>query len=265
MKNIKYLLLIGCTAIAFSCTPDDPELEGLLSPSDLKYTVTQDPANDHRIFLSSETDGVIPFWDYGLGITNLAIDTLYIPFGGDFWFKYSGLGRAGIVTDSTKISIAENDLTFFADPQWNLLTNGAAGKTWIFDPTNPISYYGPKYTGGPGGSGDEWLYDPGTCPSWSGFPCGTDWGEVTFDLNGRYNLTVKQKSPTGDTYTTKKGNFGFNIASKTLSFIGVPMLSSANSVNWNQAYVFEVSEDVLYLGFVASDGGRVRFKYIPKP
>lgn len=265
MKNIKYLLLIGYTAIAFSCAPDYPELGEPLSPSNLKYTVTQDPANDHRVYLSCEPDGVIPFWDYGLGITNLAIDTLYIPFGGDFWIKYSGLGRAGAVTDSTKITIAENDPTFFADPQWNLLTNGPAGKTWIFDPTNPISYYGPKYTGGPGGTGDEWLYDPGTCPSWSGFPCGTDWGEVTFDLNGRYNLTVKQKSLAGDTYTTKKGSFGFNIASKTLSFIGVPMLSSANSVNWNQAYVFEVSEDVLYLGFVASDGGHVRFKYIPKP
>jgi hypothetical protein len=254
MKNIKYLFLIGCTAVAFSCTPDYPELGGPLSPSDLKYTVTQDPANDHRVFLSSEPDGVIPFWDYGLGITNLAKDTLYIPFGGDFWVKYSGLGRAGAVTDSTKITIAENDPDFFSDPQWNLLTNGAAGKTWIFDPTDPISYYG-----------DGWLWDPGTCPDWSGFPCGTDWGEVTFDLNGRYNLTVKQKSLAGDTYTTKKGNFGFDIAGKTLNFIGVPMLYSKNTVNWNQAYVFEVSEDVLYLGFVASDGGHMRFKYIPKP
>lgn len=250
----RIFLMIAAVVFTLTACQEEHELGAPLESSDLKFSVTQDPAYDHRVYLSSEPDGVIPFWDYGLGISNHAVDTIVIPFGGDFWIKYSGLGRAGAATDSAKITIAENDPTFFSDPEWNLLTNGAAGKTWIFDPTNPISYYG-----------DGWLYDPGTCPDWSGFPCGTDWGEVTFDLNGRYNLTVKQKSLSGDTYTTKKGSFGFNIADKTLTFIGVPMLSSANSVNWKQAEVMEVSEDVLYLGFVASDGGHIRFKYIPKP
>ena len=265
MKNIKYLLLIiGCTAIVSSCTPDDPKFGKLLAPSKLKYTVTQNSSYDNQVFLNSETEGVIPYWDYGLGVSRAIKDTIIIPFGGDFWVKYTGFGRAGATTDSTKITITENDPTFFSDPQWNLLTNGAAGKTWIFDLADPITYYGKEYIAHTGSS-DDWIYDPGSCPSWSGFPCGTDWGEVTFDLNGSYNLTVKQKSLTTDTYTTTKGKFGFDIAGKSMSFIGVPMLYSANAANWNQAYVFEVSADVLYLGVVAPDGGHMRFRYIPKP
>ena len=266
MKNIKYLLLIGYTAIVFSCTPDYPELGTPLTPSDLKYTVTQDPSYDNKVFLTSETEGVIPYWDYELGISTQIKDTVIYPFFGDYWIKYTGFGRAGSFTDSTKITVSENDLSAFSAPEWNFLTNGVAGKTWIFDPTAPIGYYGKDYIAHTG-SGDDWSYFPGDCPGWSGFGCGTDWGEMTFDLNGSYNYTVKQKSLTSDEYITSTGKFSFNVDDKAMSFIGAPMLYSANHdavSSWNQAYVFEVSETVLYLGVKAKDGGNYRFKFVPK-
>jgi hypothetical protein len=259
-------LLIGYAAIVFSCTPEYPELGEPLIPSDLKYTVTQDPSYDNKVFLSSESEGVIPFWDYGLGISNQANVTIIIPFGGDFWVKFTGFGRAGSLTDSTKITIAENDAAFFAAPEWDLLTNGAAGKTWIFDPTAPIGFYGKDYIAGTG-SPDDWSYFPGDCPDWSGFGCGIDWGEMTFDLNGSYNYTVKQKSLTSDEYTTTKGKFSFDIDEKAISFIGAPMLYSLKRddlSSLNQVYVFEVSETVLYLGVKAKDGGNFRFTFVPK-
>jgi hypothetical protein len=266
MKNLKYLLLIGY-AIALSCTPDDPELGKPLSPSVLKYTVTQNPSYDNQVYLSSETEDVISFWNYDLGISNLAVDTVTIPFGGDFWVKYSGLGRAGAVTDSTLITISANDPSFFSAPEWNLLTNGAAGKTWIFDPTAPIGFYGKDYIAHTG-SPDDWSYFPGDCPGWSGFGCGTPWGEMTFDLNGSYNFTVKQKSLNSDEYTTTVGKFSYDTGGKSMSIIGASLLYSSNypsASTWSQAYVFEVSENVLYLGLKTKDGGNYRFKYIPKP
>lgn len=266
MKNIKYLVLFGFTAITFSCNPDYPELGTPLSPSDLKYTVTQDPSYDNRLYFSSESEGVIPFWDYGLGISNQPKDTIIYPFGGSFWVKYTGFGRAGSLTDSTEITVSENDPSFFSDPQWNFLTNGAAGKTWIFDPTAPIGYYGKDYLAQTGSS-DDWSYFPGDCPDWSGFGCGIYWGEMTFDLNGSYNYTVKQKSLTTDEFTTTTGKFGFDIGDKAMSFIGASMLYSLKRddiSSLSQAYVFEVSETVLYLGVQTTDGGFFRFKYVPK-
>jgi len=265
MKTIKHLLrAIGCIALVFSCTPDYPKFGAPLSPSDVKFSVTQDPSYDNKVFLSNETIGVLPYWDYGLGVSHHDKDTIVFPFFGDYWVKFTAFGRAGSRTDSTKITVTKNDPNYFSSPpEWNLLTNGAAGKTWVFDSVDPITYYGKDYVAHTGSS-DDWMYDPGSCPSWSGFPCGTDWGEMTFDLNGNYNITVKQKSLTDNTYTTTKGIFGFDIKGKTMSFIGVPMLRSANNANWNQAYVFEVSADVLYLGVVAPDGGHMRFKYVPK-
>ncbi|MEO7989170.1 MAG: hypothetical protein ABI663_06480 [Chryseolinea sp.] len=268
MKNIKYLLLIGCTAIAFSCTPDYPELGEPLSPSDLKYTVTQDPSYDNKVFLSNESEGVVPYWDYGLGVSNHGKDTIIFPFFGDYWVKFTGFGRAGSLTDSTQIHITENDPSYFDSPaQWKLLTNGELGKTWIFDTTAPIGYYGKEFIAHTGSS-DDWSYFPGDCPDWSGFGCGTPWGEMTFDLNGSYNYTVKQKSLTTDEYTITTGKFGYDIKNKAMSIIGAPLLYSANYdaiATWSQAYVFEVSENVLYLGLTAKDGGHIRFKYIPKP
>src|SRR5690349_10144269 len=130
MKNIKYLLFIVYTAMAFSCAPDYAELGTPLTPSDLKYSVTQDPSYDNKVFLSSESEGVIPYWDYGLGISTQGKDTIIYPFAGNYWVKYTGFGRAGSLTDSTEITVSENDLSAFSAPEWNNLTNGVAGKTW---------------------------------------------------------------------------------------------------------------------------------------
>lgn len=265
MKRSKYLFLLGSMAIALSCTPEYPEVGGPLSTADLNFTVTQDPSYDNKVFLTSEPNGVIPYWDYGLGISTQAKDTVVYPFLGEYWIKYTGFGRAGSVTDSTKITVSQNDLSAFAAPEWGFLTNGVAGKTWVFDPTAPIGYYGKDYIAHTG-SADDWSYFPEDCPGWSGFGCGTAWGEMTFDLDGSYNVTIKQKSLTTDEYTTTAGKFSYDIEGKAMSFIGVEMLYSANynSLIWTQAHVFQVSENVLYLGLTAKDGGRVRFKYVPK-
>lgn len=128
---INCFILIGCCAVVLSCAPDDvDELGPVLDPSELQYSVSQDPAYDNKIFLESLTPEVLSFWDYELGTTNKLKDTILIPFKGDFWVKYQAMGRGGSSIDSTMITVSQFDPTFFADPVWQKLTNGELGRTW---------------------------------------------------------------------------------------------------------------------------------------
>ena len=131
MKHIKYFFLLGCAVVVAACAPDDDQTLGeLMSPTELSYTVTQHPSDPNRVVLVSQTIGIIPFWDYEIGTTNMLVDTVDIPFKGDFWVKYHALGQGGSIVDSTQITITQFDPDFFSAPQWNLLTNGEEGKTW---------------------------------------------------------------------------------------------------------------------------------------
>jgi hypothetical protein len=131
MKHTKYLFLLGWALIVLSCSPDEaPGLDPLMNPADLSYTVSQDPNYQNKVFLKSMTPGVISFWDYGLGTTNSAVDTVILPFRGDYWIKYRAFGQGGSVVDSTMITVPELDANYFSDPAWEKLTNGEFGKTW---------------------------------------------------------------------------------------------------------------------------------------
>ncbi len=132
MKHIiKGIILVACSCAIISCTPDyDNELGSVPDPSKLKYSITQDPNYDNKIFLESQTPNVIPYWDYELGTSNRFMDTIIIPFKGDFWVKYRAMASGGSSLDSTMISVSQFDPGFFSDPAWELLTNGEQGRTW---------------------------------------------------------------------------------------------------------------------------------------
>jgi hypothetical protein len=242
--NILFSALIALAIFLISCQ-EEHELGSELQVADIDFSVTQQEGYQNKVFLTNQTPGVIPYWDYSLGVSRQNVDTVLYPFAGNYWIK----------------------LTLFSAPEWKYLTNGQKGKTWVFDGVAPIGFYGSEYLEHTGNSANDWSYFPEDCPSWSGFGCGTNWGEMTFDLNGGYNFTVKQRSLTEDKYTTTTGKFGYDIDSKALSFIGVPMLYSGNYdsvLSWTQSYVFDISETVLYLAVIRNDGARLRFKYVPK-
>ncbi len=128
---ISYLIIIGCCALVISCMPDPvSDLKPALDPSQLQYSVTQDPNYDNKIFLESLTPEVIPFWDYEIGTSNKFKDTLILPFKGEFWIKYRAMSQGGSSTDSAMVTVSQFDPTFFADPAWEKLTNGEFGRTW---------------------------------------------------------------------------------------------------------------------------------------
>jgi hypothetical protein len=132
MKKLKYYLFFILPLAVLSCDPieDRDTLGSTLTPGDVQFSVTQESDYDNKVFLDNQTAGVIPFWEYGLGTSTRDQDTIVYPFAGDYWIKFTAYGRAGAVSDSTMITVSENDANYFADPGWQLLTNGVDGKYW---------------------------------------------------------------------------------------------------------------------------------------
>ena len=131
-NNTKYAGAILLLVFAIACSPSEDKigLGSVLSKSQLKYTVTQNPDYKNQFFLKSETEGVISYWDYELGHTNKTIDTVVLPFEGTYYIKYSAFAAGGRTIDSVEVTVPENDQTFFSDPKWEQLTGNSQGKYW---------------------------------------------------------------------------------------------------------------------------------------
>jgi hypothetical protein len=176
MKNIKHIIAMALAAgVMCSCDPNEDRFSmgEPLTPADLKYSVTQDPLYDNKVFLENQTPGTFPYWQYGLGTSTREMDTVIFPFAGEYWIKYTAMGKAGTLSDSTEITVSENDLNFFSDPTWNLLTGGVEGKYWKLA----------RVTLGPATDYKSVWGDVGW---WS--PDAYNWNDSAyFDLNGGYN------------------------------------------------------------------------------
>ncbi|MBV7531475.1 hypothetical protein [Chitinophaga sp. sic0106] len=133
MKRFQLYIILLAAACMHACEP----YEKSISPSSpdgiqLDFTVTQNPAYDNQVTLKSNTKGAIPYWDYVFGGTNQKDAVVIMPFGGEFYIKYFAYGAETPKYDSVKVKVTRNDPQYFASPSWDLLTNGAAGKTWVW-------------------------------------------------------------------------------------------------------------------------------------
>lgn len=217
MKKNTLSLYAACLLLAVTaCTkPHESrdELGAAISTAQLKFTVTQNPQYDNAITMTSTTPGVIPYWDYVFGTSNEAVKTDTIPFAGEFWIKYTAYAHGGPASDSVKIKVTQNDPNYFKDSTWNLLTNGTAGKTWVWATGNPS---GAVYGNGPGdASSPQWWQVPAaTLSSSLGKPAYIINDEMTFNLDGGYNY---QYTSNGATTNAK---YSLDIANKKLTIIG---------------------------------------------
>ncbi len=187
-KRIIYLLTVVVLMIG-ACTPieirEDP---GPIVPaSDFKYTITNDPANDYILYLDNQTPEVMFSWDYAWGVTRQQKDTVRMLVPGTYTIKITALTAGGIVNDEKTITVTKADPTAFQEPEWGYLTNMAAGKTWIWDDSQP----GPWGNGGFRGCNAPcwWVVNMADL---AGRNVGSD--EMTFDLNGGRNLTLNSAS-----------------------------------------------------------------------
>lgn len=190
MKSLKIiiapLLILGIGFLVSSCEPDSYSLEEPLNVNELDFTVTQNPDYDNQVYLKSNTPNALPYWDYGIGISNKELDTIIIPFAGTYNIEYSAFSQGGYTTSSADVTVSENDPIFFADPKWDLLTNSELGKTWrlVAVTLGPQSDYNSVWWQ-PDITGESYYHDT-----------------VTFDLNQGFNYAVDDQNGNVET-----GNF----------------------------------------------------------
>lgn len=286
MKNI-FLTLIAIITVGslFSCEPveDRNSLPAMtLKSTDLNFTAV---ANGNTIELKNLTPDVIPYWSYvdskgnELGHSNLNETTIPMPFAGTYTINFSAYTKGGSVTATKTVTISKNDQTLFNDPRWVMLTNGIAGKTWVFNMVteSPFAFVGGGYINKT--VEGDWAWYPGSINdvSWSGVE-NKDWGEVTFDLNGGYNVKVTQTSLTtgSSVKTTQSGTYNFSLTTgstndRIILNGGIEMLhlnayynDVMSGFSFSNVRLIELTASSLRYAAIRNDGVQVVMNLVPK-
>ncbi len=261
MKNVvKLLAAFIATGTLVSCEPkeDRDSLPAVtLTPDGINISISPDAVNPNKINLQDNTEDVIPYWAYtdaegrALGNSNLASTTITLPFAGTYFVNYTAFTRGGRVDAApATVVINQNDDSYFSAPEWDMLTNGAEGKTWVLDMASPIGWAGLDFPYNPDGA-DYWNWFPDYAGNEWVMP-NKNWGEMRFDLNGGYNTTVTQTALATNDQTTKTGTYSYDIAGHTLMFNGGAELLHGgdyypDASNWTKANVVEISDTSLRL------------------
>jgi hypothetical protein len=282
MKQItKLLAAFVAFGMLFSCEPveDRQDLPAItLSAADINIQVTQNTTNLNEVTMVNLTEqNVIPYWSYtnaagdDLGHSNQHSNTVTFPFAGTYTIQFVAYTRGGAVyAEPVTVTIAENNEDFFSDPAWAMLTNGVEGKKWKLDMVAPMGWCGLDY---PWGGADNWNWFPAYAEaSW----CmeNKDWGSMSFDLDGNYNVSVTQTALTGTAQTTKTGTFSYNIANHRLTFNGGPEMLFGGDYypdcsNWVAVNVLELTDNSLRLAVIRDQSRtgegvcQIMFKYVP--
>lgn len=286
MKRILYILIaVISLGSLFSCEPveDRESLPAMtLKSSDLNFSAV---VTGNTLTLKNMTPDVIPYWSYKdskgneLGHTNLNETTISMPFAGTYTVYFTAFARGGSVTSSKTVTVAQNDNSLFSDPRWQMLTNGTAGKTWIINMTteSPFAFVGANYINTT--LEGDWSWFPGSINdvSWSGIE-NKNWGEVTFDLNGGYNVKVVQTSlTTGSTeQTTSTGTYTFQLTSESkndriIMNGGLKMLhtnayynETMSGFTFSDVRLIELKANSLRYAIIRNDGVQVVMNLVPK-
>lgn len=238
MKTLnKIWLLVGASYLITACSPkEDRTSLGLpIAKTDLKFSVTQQTGYDNMVIVKNNTPGIIPFWDFGNGVSNKQQDTTILPFAGAFFIKFTAYSHGGPVSDSVQVKVSKNDANYFKSPMWKLLTNGIAGKTWVWAADNPSG----------------WVHGNGPqdaiVPQWwqvAASGLGDDLNDqMTFNING--NANYAKATSKGLT----KGIFTLDTLNKTLKITGADISEgSGNSTLYNIAKLTENELTVVQIG-----------------
>jgi len=281
MRTIIVKLLALFALMLTGCESQDDSLPTVnLEATDLNFSVTQDPQRDNDLTMSSSDESVIPYWSYTdsngneLGHSNQAGFNVTLPFAGTYLVNYTAYTQGGAVEAApVEVTVSKNDEEFFSAEEWRLLTGGVAGKTWVLDMNSPIGWAGLDFPRGPE-DGDYWNWYPDYAGNEWVMPS-KDWGEMTFNLDGGYNVSVTQTALNSDEQKTTSGSFGYTIDEHTINFNGgVELLYGGDYypdvANWKTVKVLELSEESMRLSVIRDqsrsneDPAQIVFHFKPK-
>ncbi|RDI10221.1 hypothetical protein [Flavobacterium sp. AG291] len=255
-------LFVAFTAIGslVSCdaTVDDESLPAPVDASKIDISVTADATN--LVTMKNNTPGTIAYWEYKdaagnlMGTSNLTEAKVMFPFKGTYDVFFTAYSKGGAVpAEPVSITLENTNESYFAAPEWEMLSKKVEGKTWVVDMSSPIGWAGLDYPYNPSGS-DAWSWLPTYAEASWAMP-DKNWGEMTFDLDGAYNVSVTQTALNDDTQTTKTGTFSFDIAKHKMKFNGgVEMLYGGDyhpdCSDWTTLNVIELTETSMRLAVI---------------
>lgn len=284
-KVMKLLAAFVAVATVVACEPVE-DRESLPSKSiksgDIDITVSQDAIGGNNITMQNNTPNITPYWQYEnakgdlVGFSNKNLNNVVFPFAGNYNVYFTALTRGGgVEAEPIVVNVSQNDENFFSAEEWGFLTNGVEGKTWVLDMVNPIGWAGFDYPYDEAGD-DYWNWFPDYVGNEWVMP-NKNWGEMTFDLNGGYNISVTQTALNSDAQTTKTGTYSYEIDNHSMVLNGaVEMLFGGDYYpdvsNWKKLNVVEITENSLRLSVVRdqarnpNDGPcQIVFHFKPKP
>jgi hypothetical protein len=269
MKNNKilYLLLVSFMLIFSACDPivDEENLSDSTNVDGVQLVATQTPPGGNKVTLKMATPGITGYWDYNLGKALTDEYTVVYPIPGKNTFTYIGTLGSKFFTKTVDVQIDRLDTPLEQDWYDLVSKNTAAGKTWVFNTTNPVELSGGPawwYMSPPDNLTDgymtAWWNAGGTCCP----PSDTD-GKITFDLNGAANYNY-YATKTG---TPKKGSFILDVANKKLTIKGAPILGSdrANPAGVYHVAVLTETELILYSARTPDGNGFTGWSWRFKP
>ncbi|MBW6501626.1 MAG: hypothetical protein K0B05_09560 [Bacteroidales bacterium] len=251
MKRKLLIYIVGIMLLTGACVPiEERDTLGAKMPaSEFVYSITQNAADDYILYLDNRTPGVLFSWDYAWGSSLRQKDTVRMLVPGTYTVKITATTAGGIVFDEFPVTVTKSDPNAFQEPEWDMLTNMAAGKTWVWDTGQSA----------PWGNGG---FKGCNAPCWwavsyndlVGRGVGSD--EMTFDLNGGRNLTLTAASvPAAG---TTKGAFNLDMSSTipgwSVGKITTTNVCIINGINVNDGnaqftdyYLLKLSDDELHL------------------
>lgn len=265
MKNIKIILssFLMLALLVSSCSPETYSLDSPMDKSDIHYEITQDLAADaggNTVILKNTTPGVILNWDYAIGKSDKAVETVKYAFKGNYTINVSAVTDAGIVElDPVTVTVTQDNLNYVNDVLWTALSGGVGKqKEWVTD--------NGKYGMAPGAMS---YADPSTVVEWGNFtpnwePEGNansssdadmHWGrKMVFSLEGGPFMKVYEADGT----LKESGSYFLDINSHTLTTTGATILRPDNYIgsasNWtNNIKVLKLTENQLRIAVMRTN------------
>lgn len=208
MKNTMIYSLILLVAVFFACEPLElrDEIGGAITADQLQVSATPVVVNgkqSNKIVLVNNSP-VNSLWNYGLGTTLRAADTVLMVVTGNTVIKFTGLNPDGSLV-SKELTVTVDELTFPVPAEWGQLC-GTGAKDWIWDETAGAVWGNGGYKGN---SSPGWWTNDKASMDTNDPDYGSE-GFMTFSLDGS-SLTKS----TADGSKKMVGTFSFDMTKQT--------------------------------------------------
>lgn len=264
----KICALLVIPMLFITCKKSDHSLGTAVDKSQITYSVTQDLTVDpggNTVIIKNTTPATLSYWDYEIGTSHRAVDTVKFAFAGDHVVKLIvSTGGKLLKMDSVVVKVTANNLAYVTGELWGNLTGGVGHeKSWVLDTegksfNGPIYFYGTNngwLLGGDKGcyGGDCWAWEAGIGSVYPGIMAQGDYGVMTFGLINTLAFTAVKPMEGGITQT---GTYFLNDKTHMLTINNASILRgykpAKNGItgisNWTNYTILSLTESKMQLG-----------------